>query len=196
MVKKAVILLVVMVCLGCVQAQEADTSRVKLHAGVGSTLASGFGRTQSLSWVAPSVEMQVSGKLAVSAGFCAAGSLLNGYEIHGYTPSSLLPRRHGTRMGGLWATAEYRASERLWLWASVAHLGGYAQPLWLDGSVPIGLTAVSGGLAYEFPHGSLLELHFRFVHDHYGTARAGLLAHPWYGSLAPDWELYSGPWPF
>jgi hypothetical protein len=193
--KKAVILMLAVLAFGCAWSQD-DTSRTQVHLSTGATVASGFGRTQSLMWVAPSVEHRVSDRLAVSAGFSAAGSLLNGYEIHGYGPSSLAPRRSGTRMGSMWASAEYRVSDRLWLWAEVEHLTGYVQPLWLDGAVPIAATAISGGMAYEFPGGSLLEMHFHFVHDHYGTARMGLLAHPWYGGYAPDWELYGGPWPF
>ena len=176
--------------------QEADTSRYDVHLSTGATVAAGFGRTQALSWVAPSVELKASERMKVSGGFAAAGSLLDGYELHGYGPTSLAPRKHGTRMGALWAMAEYKATDRLLLWAAVMHAGGYAQPLWRDTSVPIGLTAVSGGLAYEFPQGSLLELHFHFVHDHYGTAMEGLLAHPWYGPYTPNLELYSGPWPF
>lgn len=194
--KKVAILLLAIIALACADAQEADTSRLRFHASVGTTVATGFGRTQSLSWVAPSFQLQFSDRLRVNGGFAAAGNLLGGYQVHGYTPSSLAPRKHGTSLGALWASAEYKASDRLWLWASVLHLGGYGQPLWLDGSLPIGLTAFSGGLAYEFPRGSLLELHFHFVHDHYGTAMEGLLAHPWYGQFTPNLELYSGPWPF
>lgn len=196
MYKKVVILMAAMAAFVCAAAQEADTARTRVHLSTGASVSAGFGRTQSLMWVAPSVEHRVSERLKVEAGFAAAGTLLPSYEIHGYTPSSLAPRRHGTSVGAAWASAEYKASERLWLWASVAHVEGYAQRLWMDGSLPVGLTAVSGGLAYEFPSGSLLEMHFHFVHDHYGTSQLGLLAHPWYGGLAPGWELYSGPWPF
>lgn len=194
MSKKVVILMLAVLAFGCAWSQD-DTSRTHVHLSTGATVASGFGRTQALSWVAPSVELKMSDKLTVSGGFAAAGTLLGGYEVHRYTPS-MAPRKHGTRLGGLWAMAEYKASDRLWLWASVTHVGGYAQWLWRDASVPLGLTAVSGGLAYEFPRGSLLELHFHFVHDHYGTAMEGLLAHPWYGAYTPSLELYSGPWPF
>jgi hypothetical protein len=129
--KKAVILMLAVLAFGCAWSQD-DTSRTQVHLSTGATVASGFGRTQSLMWVAPSVEHRVSDRLAVSAGFSAAGSLLNGYEIHGYGPSSLAPRRSGTRMGSMWASAEYRVSDRLWLWAEVEHLTGYVQPLWLD----------------------------------------------------------------
>lgn len=196
MYKKTFIVLAAMFAFFCAMAQGEDTSRVHFRGSVGSTVATGFGRTQSLSWVAPSLELKASDRLKVSGGFAAAGSLLGGYEVHGYTPSSLAPRKHGTRLGALWAMAEYKASDRLWLWASVMHVGGYAQRLWMDGSAPVGLTAVSGGLAYEFPQGSLLELHFHFIHDHYGTVMDGLLAHPWYGPYSPNLELYGGPWPF
>lgn len=194
--KKAVILAVVLLAAALCAVAQDDTSRTRVHLSTGATVASGFGRTQSLMWVAPSVERQVSDRLAVRAGFAAAGSLLNGYEIHGYGPTSLAPRKQGTRMNVLWASAEYKVNDRLWLWAEVAHLTGYVQPLWLDGAVPIAATALSGGMAYEFPGGSLLEMHFHFIHDHYGTSQLGLLAHPWYGAYCPDVEIYGGPWPF
>ena len=196
MSKKVVIVLVVMLGFFCAGAQEGDTSRTHVHLSTGATVASGFGRTQSLMWVAPSVERQLNDRLTVNVGFAAAGSLLHSYEIHGYGPTSLAPRRTGTRLGAVWASAEYKVNDRLWLWAEVAHLTGYVQPLWLDGALPIEATALSGGVAYEFPGGSLLELHFHFVHDHYGTSSLGLLAHPWYGAYAPNVELYGGPWPF
>lgn len=197
MSKKASIILVFFLAAAMMAAsQEADTSTTRVHLSTGASVAAGFGRTQSLMWVAPSIEQRINDRLSVGGGFALAGTLLPSYEIHGYTPSSLAPLKRGTGLGAAWASAEYRVSDRLWLWASVAHVGGYAQPLWLDGSVPVGITAISGGLAYEFPKGSLLEMHFHFVHDHYGTVMEGLLAHPWYGSFAPEWEIYSGRWPY
>lgn len=197
MLKKALTILALVLCTAVVAvAQETDTSRTRAHLSTGVVAATGFGRSQSLMWVAPSVEHRVNDRLSVSGGFATAGTLLRSYEIQGYTPSSRAPRRHGTGLAAAWASAEYRVGERLWLWASVAHMSGYAQMLWMDASVPVGLTAVSGGLAYEFPQGSLLELHFHFVHDHYGTVMDGLLAHPWYGAFAPEWGLYDGRWPY
>ena len=196
MVKKALTTVFVLLAAVLSVAAQDDTLRTRVHLSTGATVASGFGRTQSLTWVAPSVELQASDRLKVRGGFAAAGSLLPSYEIHGYGPSSMVPRKSGTRLGALWAAADYCVGERLWLWASVAHVTGYAQPLWLDGAVPIGATAISGGMAYEFPGGSLLEMHFHFVHDHYGTSQLGLLAHPWYGGLAPELEIYGGLWPY
>lgn len=179
-----------------VAGQEADTSRFDVHLSTGATVMAGFGRAQSLSWVAPSVELKASDRLTVSGGFAAAGSLLDGYTLQGYGPKSLAPRKQGTRLGMLWARADYRASDRLSVWGAAARMTGFAQPLWLDGALPVEVTAVSGGIAYELARGGLLEMHFHFVHDHYGTTMAGPLAHPWYGALAPEWEIYSGPWPY
>ena len=71
---------------GCAWSQD-DTSRTHVHLSTGATVASGFGRTQALSWVAPSVELKMSDRLTVSGGFAAAGTLLGGYEVHRYTPS-------------------------------------------------------------------------------------------------------------
>ncbi|MBR6048676.1 MAG: hypothetical protein IKP83_00755 [Bacteroidales bacterium] len=176
--------------------QEADTSRYDVHLSTGATVAAGFGRTQALSWVAPSVELKASERMKVSGGFAAAGSLLDGYELHGYGPTSLAPRKQGTRLGALWAKASYRATDRLWLWASAVHVTGFAQPLWLDGALPVQATAVSGGLAYEFPQGSLLEMHFHIVHDRYGTLPPYPYGYGWYGTCAPRFDIYSGLWPY
>ena len=62
--------------------------------------------------------------------------------------------------------------------------------------MPVGATAISGGMAYEFAEGSLLELHFRFVHDHYGTLLYPPYGHNYYGPFVPEWELFTGRWPY
>lgn len=175
---------------------EADTSRSDVHLSMGTTVLAGYGNSQALGWVAPSVEYRLTDRLTVDAGFAAVGTLLDGYTLHGREPRSLAPVRRGTQMLAFHAGARYEVNERLTLWGSVTRLTGYAQPLWLDGSLPIEATDISGGVAYRMESGSLIEAHFHFIHDHYGTARAGLLGHPYYGPLVPEWDLYYGPWPF
>ena len=176
-------------------AQEADTSRWHGSVATGLSVSSGWGRTQSLSWLAPRVSYQATDRLKVGGGFAVAGSLMPaGYALHGREPRSLAPRQQGTQLGAVWAEAEYRVNDRLWVWGSVAKLTGYAQPLWLDGSVPIEATAISGGFAYAIGEGSLLEMHFHFVHDHYGTAMSGLLGYPYYGHFSPEMDIFHGSW--
>lgn len=180
-------LLLVLLC-AAVAAQE-DSTRLHWNLRTGATVASGFGRTESIGWLSPTVRYRANDRLTVRGGLATAASLLpDGYRPQGLEGRSLAPRRQGTRAGMVWAAAEYKASDRLWLWASVAHLRGFAQPLWLDHSLPLEATAVSGGVAYDLGQAGLLEMHFHFVHDHYGTTLLGPMAHPYYGRFAPGWE--------
>ena len=162
-------------------AQEAaDTSRWQMHVSTGATVAAGFGQTQSLGWVAPSFSYQVNDRLKLKAGFAYKGTLLpTSYRLRAYGPQDLAPRREGTQAGALWASAEYQANERLWLWASVAHLSGFAQPLWLDQSLPLQASAFSGGFAYKFNSGSVLEMHLHIIQDNYGTLMPLMFDDPW-----------------
>ena len=178
--------------------QETDTSRWRFHLSTGVTAEAGYGRAQSLMWTAPSVTYHASERLTVSGGLAAAWSLLpaGGYTLQGRGERSLAPRKEGTKAGALWVSATYRPNDRLTLWGSVAHVSGYAQPLWLDGAVPIEATAISGGMEYALDNGSMIGMHFHFVHDRYGSLWHPPYGHPWYGPYAPHWEIYSGPWPY
>ena len=147
-------------------AQGADTSKWDFHLSTGSSVAAGFGRTQALGWVAPSFEVKPTSRLTVSSGLMAAADLLPAdFSLKGYGDRSLAPRRQGTRLHAFWAKAEYQVNDRLWLWGAVAHVGGIAQPLWHDRSLPLQATAVSGGFSYAVTDRSLFEMHFHFIKD-------------------------------
>ena len=151
-------------------AQVADSSLWQWHVSAGTHVASGFGRTQSLSWVAPSFELHPTSRLTVKAGFASAGTLLPvDYKLQGFGHRSLAPYRTGTQANALWAKAEYQVNSRLWLWGAVAHIGGFAQPLWLDRSLPLQATSFSGGFGYRFGESSTLEMHIHVIRDTYGT---------------------------
>lgn len=196
MIRKAIIILTVLLGTIPLTAQEADTPW-QWHLSTGSSVASGFGRTQMLSWVAPSFEIAATSRLTVKGGLMAAGSLLpEGYKPQGYGARNLAPLRNGTSATMLWASAEYRVNERLLVWGSLAHIGGLYQPLWLDQSLPLQATAYSGGFSYALSHKSLLEVHFHIVHDSYGTSTLGLMGYPYHDPLCPSSEPFHGPWPF
>ena len=170
MKRKAPILLVLLLATCPLWAQVADTSRWQMHLATGTSVASGYGRTQSLSWVAPSFELHPTSRLTVNTGFAAVGSLVpTDFKLQGYGVRSLAPLRTGTRATALWAEAEYKVSDRLWVWGAVAHIGGYMQPLWLNQSLPLQATAFSGGFGYRFNESNTLEMHINIVHDNYGT---------------------------
>ena len=174
-----------------------DTASKAFHLSVGSMVGAGFGRTEAVSWVAPSFKWRASERLTLRGGFGVAGSLMpGGYALHGRGPQSMLPLREGTQLGAVWAQAEYRAGENLLLWGSVARMTGFAQPLWATHSLPVDATEVSGGMAYRFNQGSVLAMHFRFVHDEYGFLLHPPYGHNYYGPLSPEWEIYGGPWSF
>ena len=163
------ILLTLLLASGALWAQQADTARWNMHVATGTSLSSGFGNTQSLGWVAPSFQFHPTSRLTVNTGFAGAGSLLPvDFELKGNT-RSLAPRRTGTRATALWLEAEYKVNDRLWVWGAVAHISGFAQPLWLDHSLPLQATAFSGGFGYRVGENSLLEMHINIVRDHYGT---------------------------
>lgn len=166
-------------------AQEIDTTRFNVHLSAGSSVSAGFGHVQSLSWVAPSFEMHPTSRLTVNTGFASFGDLMPAdYKLQAANPRSLAPLRSGTRATALWAEAEYQVNSRLWLWGAVAHISGFAQPLWLDSSLPLQATAFSGGFGYHFGESSTLEMHINIVHDNYGTLAPLLygdpsIHHPW-----------------
>ena len=175
---------------------ERDTSRLEVHLSTGATVATGWGRTDALAWTAPSLSYRANDRLTLHAGLAAASSLLGSYELRGHHNRSLAPRRNGTRLMAATVAAEYQATDRLTLWGSVTHLSGYAQPLWLDGAMPVRATAISGGLAYETSNASLLEFHFHIVHDHYGTAGPALLGYPYHTPYSSIYTPYHTHWPF
>lgn len=162
---KATLLLLLLLSTLGVRAQWADTDPWKLHMSVGSTVASGFGQTQLLSWAAPSIEWHPNTRLTIKSGLLAAGNLLPTYELKGRGERDLAPLRQGTRVNALWASAEYKVADRLSLWGAVAHLFGMAQPLWLDHSLPVQTTILSGGFRYAVTENSLFEMHFHFIKD-------------------------------
>ena len=175
----------------------SDTSRWDFHLSTGITVGSGWGKTDALLWTAPRVEYHASDRLTLRGGFAAVGSLMPGYVLQ-MPVTSYAPRRQGTRLLAGFASARYQVNDRLNIWASVQHVGGWYEPLWTPQgeALDMSLTAFSGGFAYELSNHSLLEMHFHIVHDHYGNSALGLLGHPYYGAGVPTWELYSGPWGF
>lgn len=202
MYKKTIIIVAVMAMALGVNAQHdtvaaADTSRWDFHLSTGTSMVSVGGKGNAYMWVAPSVDYRASERLTLCGGFVAAGSLLGGYELRGNS-RSLAPVRRGTQLMGASVGADYQASDRLTLWATLTHVGGWHEPLWtpFDESLRVGVTALSAGFIYALSEESMFEMHFHFVHDHYGNDALGILGHPYYGYGVPTCELYGGPWPF
>lgn len=177
--KKTLILSLLTLAAIPLAAQDLDTSHFRMSISTGVSVSGGFGRTLPYSWVAPSFELHPTNRLTVNAGFANIGSLMpSDYKLHGYFPADLSPRRTGTQATALWTEAQYRVGNRLSIWGAIAHIGGFAQPLWLDHSMPLQATAISGGFDYRFAGGSLLEMHFTYIRDTYGTLTPLLYTDP------------------
>lgn len=194
MKRMTVIMCLVFASLGGLQAQFiADSARFHASVSTGVGAAAGFGGKQAVSWVAPSFELHPTDQLTVCAGFANMGSLLpQGYSLKGYGPRDLAPRRTGTQATVVWASAEYKVNDRLWLWGAVSHAGGFIQPLGFDRSLPLHATAVSGGFEWKPTDHTLLEMHFTVVHDTYGTA-FGPMYNPYWDPFVPSFEIYPHP---
>ena len=179
------------------QPAAADTSRWEPPQSAGTSVVSMCGKGNAYVWAAPSVDYRASDRLTLHGGFAAVGSLLGGYELQGNS-RSLAPCRRGTQLVGAAVGADYRVSDRLTLWATLTHVGGWHEPLWspFNEAFNVGVTTLSSGFSYALSDESLLEMHFHFVHDHYGNDALGILGHPYYGYGVPSYEIYGGPWPF
>lgn len=199
MYKKTILVVAALVLALGVSAQHrvsADTSRWDLHLSTGTSFVSGWGKSDAYLWVVPSVEYHATNRLTLHGGFAYMGSLLKGYELC-YT-SNFAPRRQGTRLIATKVGADYWATDKLNLWASLTHIGGWYEPLWPPSgeALAVDISMLSGGINYALSNDSMLEMHFHFVFDHYGNSALGLLGHPSYGYGVPNYELYNGPWSF
>lgn len=198
MYKKTLAIIALLVFTGGVSAQdrtEADTARWDYHLSVGSSVMTSNGKGNAYLWVTPKVAYRANDRLTLRGGFVAVGSLLGGYELQGNT-RSLAPRRRGTQLMGASVGANYQVNDRLTLWATVMHIGGWHEPVWspFNESFNIGVTALSGGFSYALSDDSMLEMHFHFIHDHYGNDALGILGYPYYGYGIPCHDFYGGPW--
>ncbi len=173
-----------------------DTSRLDVHLSTGISVTTGWGRSDALAWTAPSLSYRATDRLTLHAGFASVGSLLGSYELRGLHGRSLAPRRQGTRLVAGRVAAEYQATDRLLLWGALTRVGGYAQPLWLDGAMPVEATAFSGGLVYRTASDALFELHLHVVHDRYGTFSADPWGYPWHGGGMLYTDYRCNPWHF
>lgn len=188
MYKKAVILLFVAMLGLTASAQwrdvnEEDTARIGYHLSTGTSVMSGYGRTAGLSWVAPRVVFRPTDRLTLRGGFAVAGSLTGGYAIQGRGPQTISLRRTPTQLRAFHAGAEYRIDDRLKVWAAVAHVDGWATPLWTDMAMPVDATAFTGGFKYRFDSGTAFEMHVTVIRDQAGSLPALFYDRPCFGCM-------------
>lgn len=144
-----------------------------LEGGVGSW----FGRGYAFTGVAPEIRYHFNERFSLSAGV----RLLNGFGLsRNYklqsNNRSLAPRRDGAKLVEAYVAGEFQINDRLWLAASLLHIGGEINfmPFYGNSSSYVSATAFSADLRYRTRRGSLLGLHISYIDD-----PAGILA-PWF----------------
>lgn len=145
--------------------------RMTFEAGVGNI----FGRGYAFTGVAPEVRYHFNDRFSLSAGvkLTEGFSLGRDYGFDARGGRSLAPRRSGTRLYQAYIAGEYQVNERLWLAASLLHIGGTLDfvPWYGVGDGSVSATAFSAELRYRTRRGNMLGFHLSYIND-----KGGLMA--------------------
>ena len=160
---------------------QADTlQKWEYHLSMGgAVVGSSFG-SASLYGIKPTVIFKPNDKLKVSA----SASLLNSfsfgadsYTFRGSNPRSLVPlRNYNAAAAALEVAASYKVNDRLWVAASLLHIGGglasgiIINP-WMLGNRPVMLdaTAFSAAMRYRIGEDNYLDLQMTIIDDRTGA---------------------------
>jgi len=141
--------------------------RLTLEGGGGSWFGMGYAYTG----VAPEIRYHFNNRFTVSTGM----RVLNGFGLSrsiGIQSShqSLAPKRGGTKLIEAYVANEYQVNERLWIAASLLHIGGEIDftPFHSKNATHVSATAFSANLCYRTHRGSLLDFHISYIDDHNG----------------------------
>ncbi|MBP5327655.1 MAG: hypothetical protein J6Y98_07085 [Bacteroidales bacterium] len=112
----------------------------------------------------------------------------NGYVVGGRNVHSLAPyRQPDATAGAVGVSATFKANDRLWIAASLLHMGGnlatasIVNPWLPDMPVTIDATAISASMRYRIGKDNYLDIHMTFVDDRAGTLSPLLFTSPLYG---------------
>lgn len=181
--------------------QERDTivPRWEPHISVTTGfVGSSYGDNRLYTSIAPSVTFRPTKRLSFVGGIGMMNDL--GMDPHYlvHPVRSLAPLRSsngGTGLVSAYVGAEYQVNDRLWLAASLYHLGGQYAPFFgcANGSaVDVSATALSAEAAYRFSDNNYLRLSFTVVRDH-----TGMLPYMMYDSWMyhgwGSWNSYASP---
>lgn len=193
-----VALLVVAVC----SAQTDSVSQWSGSVRMGSSVVSGLhGETFGYMSFAPTLNYKATDRVTVKAGFSAVSSLsTNGYALRGLEPRSLAPRKPTTTAVGMYVAGQYQVNDRLWLAASVFHIGGEYYHPWLSGhgTLPLNATGVAADMSYRLGNRSYIDVHFSYIKDEAGSL-CPLLLSPYYSHCSPFDHIlgrWSSPYTF
>lgn len=142
--------------------------RVSLEAGGGSL----FGQKYAYSSVAPEVRYHINDRLSISGGIRLTNGfgLGTSYNIHGRERQTLAPRRGKAKMYEAYVSGECQVNERLWISATLLHVGGEIgfTPFNSKKNMTLNATGFFADLRYKTRSGSLLGFHLSYIHDNNG----------------------------
>lgn len=162
------------------QAQYAKDSVSKwdYHLTVGTGVVSDFdNQVKGYYMIAPEIEYNPNSRWSIKAGFNAISDM-DSYVFKGREPRSLAPRKNSSTAVGVHLSAQYQVNDRLWLGATVFHIGGQSSLMytfnpyygWQFGApVDLGITGMSADMRYRIGDSSYLDLHISVMRDQYGT---------------------------
>lgn len=158
---------------------------------MGGGIAGNKYNTATYSGITPTVIYRPSEKwtFKATASMMHSYSLApNGYYVGGRNVHSLAPYRQPDAMAGAVAvSATYKANDRLWIAASLLHMGGnlatasIVNPWLPDMPVNIDATAFTASMRYRIGKDNFLDIHMTFVDDRAGTLSPLLFTSPLYG---------------
>ncbi len=164
---------------------------------LGSTIIGGRNLAASAFSVTPTVVFRPNERLKISASATSLNSYSlhpGGYNIRGREVRDLAPVRNPSANAvGISVAASYKVNDRLWIAASLMHIGGglasaaIVNP-WLSGVGPVMLdaTAFSAAMRYRVGKKSYLDVHFTVIDDREGSFAPLYWGGPWggyYGDL-------------
>lgn len=182
-----------------------DDKRWDFHLSMGTALVGSRLGSASVFSVTPSVVYRPNDRVTVRASASALNTYTlapNGYRIEGIRPRSYAPVRHPSAAvaGAVSVAMTYRVNERLWLGASLFHMGGQmASDVLMNPFLPpttmidMNMTAFTAALRYKLREDSFLDMHFTVINDptgalgplYYGSPYGGM-----YGTFYGD--MYGG----
>ena len=139
-------------------------------------IGSSYGASRLYTSVAPSLSFRPSDHWTINAGFRITTDMgLGSQHQFSYPAKDLAPYKHrngGTGIASAHVAAQYQVTDRLWLAASIYHLGGTYAPIYGFGNVgsfDVSATAVSAAASYRFRNDSFLHFSLTYIRDEYGT---------------------------
>ena len=192
---KRIIAVIVMVTLvgltAFAQRNTRDSVRkVEYHLGLETGVAAGWGKGLGYTGVAPQLSYRFNDRFKLTAGAKVMSSYGLGQSNLSLSRTggrSLVPRKASATVGyEVYARGEWAVNERLTLAATVMRMGGGVEWLWCDGPMKLDVTGVAADLRYRTRRGSMLGLHFEYIHDGTGALAPYMMWPYSYGPLMGD----------